>query len=100
MTLCKYKMAHESEEKISNTLQLPAHHMQRLEWRSFNSVVSTMKKDQRIKTMKMLHNHWPALEREYKWKRSITNLCPLCQDHIETREHIFCCQNQQACTHR
>ena len=77
-TLCKYKMAHDSEKKISNTLQLQTNDIQQLEWRSFNSVVSTMKQDQRIKTMKMVHNHWPTLEREYKWKRSTTNLCPLC----------------------
>ena len=43
-TLCKYKMTHDSEEKISNTLQLQPNHMQQLERRSFNSVVSTMKK--------------------------------------------------------
>ena len=93
-------MAHDSEEKISNTLQLQAHHMQQLEWRSFNSVASTMKKDQRIKMMKMVHNRWLTLEREYKWKRSTTNLCPLCQEHIETREHILCYQNPQGCVHR
>ena len=50
--------------------------------------------------MKMVHNRWLTLEREYKWKRSTTNLCPLCQEHIETREHILCYQNPQGCVHR
>ena len=99
-TLCKYKMAHDSEKKISNTLQIQTNHVQQLEWRSFNSVVSTMKQDQRIKTMKMVHKHWPTLEREFKWKRSTTDLCPLCQEHVETREHIFRCKNPKACEHR
>ena len=42
---------------------------------------------------KLFHNQWPTMEREYKWNRNSSELCPLCEQDTETKDHIFQCRS-------
>ena len=94
------KIGHECESKISNSMNLTSSQMSQIGWRYFNEVTQQMKKVRRIQIMKMIHNHWPTMSREFDWKRASSNLCPICQQAPETRSHIFQCTHDAVCEQR
>ena len=81
-------------------MRLTPTQMSQIEWRAFNDVTAQMKKDRRIQVMKIVHNHWPTMAREFDWKRAPSNVCPLCQKYTETRSHIFQCRQPSVLENR
>ena len=53
--------------------------------------MKTCKKITKTKTTKLFHNQWPTMEREFRWNRNKSNICPLCNLHPETKHHILQC---------
>ena len=47
-----------------------------------------------------MHSQWPILEREHKWNRATTSMCPLCQECVETKEHVYQCAKSHVKAYR
>lgn len=50
--------------------------------------------------VKTIHGRWHTMYRMHQWGQSDTSLCPLCQIHPETTDHVLQCPSETAKTFR
>ena len=74
--------------------------MGKINWAIFSQTIKSYSRFRQFAVTKFVHNQWPLLSREFKWNRSTTPLCPLCNKHTEDRDHVFQCQEPHVRTYR
>ena len=46
--------------------------------------------------VKSIHMEWNTMDRCKLWKTSATDTCPLCEEEVESWEHVYQCKNEHA----
>ena len=90
--IIQYKVGHSAEIQCSRTWKIHESALPYINWTALRQVLRSTRGRKRFAYIKAIHNQWPTMEREYKWGRSLTNICPHCAQ-LETTSHVFQCKN-------
>ena len=82
---------HDIEDHLSYKWGIPHRKLGNLTWDDFNWVMKSYKKNTKSKITKLFHNQWPTMEREFRWNRNKSDICPLCNLTPETKHNFFQC---------
>ena len=100
LKISEYKNGHDAEQWLSRSWNLPHADLCRIDWLPFQRTIRKMKKEKRYMCVKTIHGQWHTLYRMHQWGQSDTSLCPLCQIHPETTDHVLQCPSETAKTFR
>ena len=70
--------------------------MNNINWNDIESVIGSASISTQTHFITKFHHAWPTMSRNFKWKQSETNICPLCQKHEETTNHVYQCSDERA----
>jgi len=83
----KYKVGHDAEKQCAKTWNMEPSALKEVDWVNLKKEFHSRKKSTRFQLTKAIHNQWPVMLREKRWKRAQCALCPLCKKKIETALH-------------
>ena len=84
------------EEHLERKWNMTPTQLALLTWSDFKKVMNKYKKLKHQQITKLFNSQWPTMERQHNWNRNSSNLCPLCENDIETKHHVFQCQGTTA----
>ena len=90
--ITRFSIEYEAEQIISRNWSIDQGTMSSIAWNLFSKTMSSYPRFRKFAVSKFAHNQWPILEREHAWNRATTPNCPLCTKCIETKCHVFQCQ--------
>ena len=90
--IIQYKVGHAAESQCSRTWKIQTSFLTHINWTALRQVLRSTRGRKRFAYIKAIHTQWPTMEREFKWGRSLTNICPHCSQ-LEDTIHVFQCKN-------
>ena len=96
----KYAIGTEAEKHLAKSMQIENKFLPFIDWDSLKRFMNSEPSKSKIQTTKILHKQLPTMERQFRFKHSKTNKCPLCSNSIETFSHLFQCQHVPFLQHR
>ena len=94
--LNEYKLGHDTEALLSKNWKIKQNHLSLISWNTLWCVSRSMKKKNRYRTVKTVHNQWHTMSRAFKWQQTHSDLCPLCNLYPEDTDHVLKCSAQEA----
>ena len=98
--LNRYNVGHQAESYIQRRRGITNEQMKMINWSDIERVIGETSVTKRTQYIKIFHHSWPTMSRNYKWKQSDTDKCPLCCKVRETVEHVFKCEDPRAKTYQ
>ena len=90
--LTRMTVGYDAEVQLAATLQISFSSLQYIDWKNLLRARKSLPPYQQIQMTKLIHKQLPVMYRAHKWKQSENPLCPLCQAHDETMEHLLQCK--------
>lgn len=100
LSLNRYKVWLQVEHYIRKKHDLSAQHMQKLQWNGIDNVIRGISIAKRTQFIKKIHQKWPTMHRNKRWKQSTNDQCPLCIKECENSMHVYQCPDHRAKTNR
>ena len=94
------KIGHEAEGYLKHRWHYDDTKMRQVLWKELGSVINGVLFYRKMQYSRILHKQWPTMKRNFLWKYSETDKCPMCTTQVETREHVLLCTDELAITYR
>ena len=93
--LSRFHTGIHAEKHMSNALKISSTALNSLDWNNIRSALRTYKGKRKFNITRLIYQHLPTMQRNFKWNQASSPSCPLCDSTIEDSSHIFSCSHPQ-----